>query len=182
MKLRAKRVALTLIQPYIYRGSGEGLGHHHLHHIHQSTMKRTRDTTTAASAKEETKSPAAKKTKQSPGERPAVHLACHCGAMKMTCPLPSNYINECRCTVCYRWGASWAYYKPSEVTFEAAESDKKIYTCGKKKLRFVFCGTCSGLCCWEVNKDKPGTRMGVNMRLAVDRKVLDGVERVQHNN
>lgn len=40
---------------------------------------------------------------------------CHCGHISVELPSPPTKTNECRCSVCYRYGALWAYYHRDDV-------------------------------------------------------------------
>ncbi|KAL1893590.1 hypothetical protein Sste5346_006421 [Sporothrix stenoceras] len=44
---------------------------------------------------------------------------CHCGNVRITVPGPPEFLNECLCTVCYKLGGVWAYYKTDQVTIES---------------------------------------------------------------
>jgi len=45
---------------------------------------------------------------------------CHCGRVQIKLPKPPK-LNECHCTVCYKYGSLWAYFQPSEVTIKVAD-------------------------------------------------------------
>lgn len=40
---------------------------------------------------------------------------CHCGRVSLELPTPPDKINECHCSLCYRYGALWGYYPRYEV-------------------------------------------------------------------
>lgn len=40
---------------------------------------------------------------------------CHCGHVNVELPSPPSKTNECRCSICYRYGALWSYYRPDDV-------------------------------------------------------------------
>ena len=40
---------------------------------------------------------------------------CHCGRVSVEMPSPPSFVNECHCTICYRYGALWAYYPQDKV-------------------------------------------------------------------
>lgn len=40
---------------------------------------------------------------------------CHCGRISVEMPSPPTIVNECQCSICYRYGAMWAYYSQEDV-------------------------------------------------------------------
>lgn len=47
--------------------------------------------------------------------------SCHCGRVTVTVPtLPTKPLNECECSVCFSYGALWAYYTQSDVLVTVA--------------------------------------------------------------
>jgi len=44
-------------------------------------------------------------------------VSCHCGRVRLTLPYlrPRVPINECRCSVCYKYGALWGYFARDSV-------------------------------------------------------------------
>lgn len=45
-----------------------------------------------------------------------IEASCHCGAVRLEIdsPPPAE-VNDCRCSICRRYGALWAYYAPERV-------------------------------------------------------------------
>lgn len=104
---------------------------------------------------------------------------CHCGRVNVEIPSLPTKINECRCSICYRYGAEWAYYPQDDVNVvvnhasrsaskgtsqaaqkvpqsakEANEGDKglKHYVRDDSDglLGFYFCGNCGCLTHWAL--------------------------------
>lgn len=89
--------------------------------------------------------------------------SCHCGAVRMSVPRRPADLNECRCSICRRYAARWAYYPPSDVDFLAGEGRTDAYVWGDKMLAFHRCSACGCLTHWSPLDG--GDRMGVNARL-----------------
>lgn len=50
-----------------------------------------------------------------PAHPSSLTAKCHCGRVNIEIPSLPTKINECRCSICYRYGAQWAYYHPDDV-------------------------------------------------------------------
>ncbi|KAK3647598.1 hypothetical protein LTR56_003272 [Elasticomyces elasticus] len=72
-----------------------------------------------------------------PHQAPAT-ITCHCKAIRITFPPLREPANECLCSICRRYGAFWAYYKPEEVQIEG--DTMEAYVWGKKTLSYNRCG------------------------------------------
>jgi hypothetical protein len=123
----------------------------------------------------------------------ALTATCHCGSITITIPTPPAYINECQCSICYRYGAGWAYYPREEVKISAIASsgvdkpnDQLIQSYvrtdedGDGGISFNWCGHCGCMTHWastgKVNYNRPVEKMGVNTRM-LPKETLKGVER-----
>lgn len=115
----------------------------------------------------------------SPGGGPPsqVTAGCHCGHISLELPAPPAKTNECRCSVCYRYGALWAYYPEEEVnvlvnvpdrppaaldrgavagppapdpTASSGSGGLRSYVRGDGhgRIAFCFCGRCGCLTHW----------------------------------
>lgn len=40
---------------------------------------------------------------------------CHCGRISVEMPSHPTKVNECQCTICYRYGALWSYFPQDDV-------------------------------------------------------------------
>lgn len=111
--------------------------------------------------------------------------SCHCGRVKLELPAPPTNVNECRCSICYRYGALWSYYPRKDVLVTAEEPGTHSYVRDDKdgdgSIGFYFCVHCGCLTHWwgQPDLDKrrgEGAKMGVNSRMLPE-SMLDGVER-----
>jgi hypothetical protein len=113
--------------------------------------------------------------------------SCHCGRVKLELPAPPTKVNECRCTICYRYGALWAYYPRDDVAVTAEDPGQQSYVRedhdegGRGSIGFWSCKHCGCLTHWwsqpeHVKPDANGSvKMGVNTRMLPE-SALEGVE------
>ena len=92
----------------------------------------------------------------------SVTATCHCKAIKLTFPTPTEKLNECHCTICRRYGALWAYYNPKVVHIEGPKTD--TYQCNGKNHDFHRCPNCGCVTHWA-EADENATKMGVNCNM-----------------
>ena len=88
---------------------------------------------------------------------------CHCRAVRLEVDAPPSYLNECRCSVCRRYGVRGGYYQPGEVAIEAAPGAIEAYSWGQANLDFHRCRLCGCVTHWTARAG--GNRMGVNGNL-----------------
>lgn len=102
---------------------------------------------------------------------------CHCGRISVEMPSLPVKINECRCSICYRYGAQWAYYRhedvniivniqasrsapkgplaqqepllPSQDSQEAKGLQNYVRSDADGNIGFYFCGHCGCLTHWS---------------------------------
>ncbi|KAB0682895.1 GFA family protein [Aureimonas leprariae] len=86
---------------------------------------------------------------------------CHCKAVHIEVDAPPAAFNACQCSICRRYGALWAYYRPDEVRI-AGETE--FYCWGDRTLEFHRCRQCGCVTHWAPT-DRTETRMAVNGRL-----------------
>lgn len=87
--------------------------------------------------------------------------ACHCGAVTFTLNAVPTRLNDCGCSICRRYAALWAYYRPADVRLQGAT---EIYMWGERSIEFHRCKTCGCVTHWAP-ADKSYQRMGINARL-----------------
>lgn len=111
-----------------------------------------------------------------PAHPSSLTAKCHCGRINVEIPSLPTKINECRCSICYRYGAQWAYYHFEDVNVivnvhasRSAPKDSPIHqdtptaregdegrNCLQYYVRddsdghlaFYFCGNCGCLTHW----------------------------------
>ena len=100
---------------------------------------------------------------------------CHCKAIRLTFPPLREPALECLCSICRRYGALWAYYKPDEVHVEGGATE--AYVWGKKTLSFNRCSKCGCMMHYTVVGDTK-TLVAVNCRM-LEREQFDVLESEQ---
>jgi hypothetical protein len=111
----------------------------------------------------------------------AIQGTCLCGAVKLGAARVPRHVTQCNCSVCRRYGTLWAYYKRSAISIVAKRGALAEFSCLPRGLRFVRCGTCGCMVCWQQRRKGKDVRIGINTRLLdhvamakVPIKVLDG--------
>lgn len=117
---------------------------------------------------------------------------CHCGGITVIAPaltdsLRPNVITECRCSVCGRYAALWAYYKPSDVfiTAEAGHKSLKYVRSDKGSdgdPEYCFCSRCGCVThCVIADQGHPARNIAVHVRMldskiwkSLGRRILQG--------
>ena len=102
-------------------------------------------------------------------------ITCHCKAIRITFPPLREPALECLCSICRRYGALWAYYKPDEVHVEGDAIETYIW--GKKTLGFNRCKKCGCMTHYLVVGDTE-PRVAVNCRM-LEREEFDKLESEQ---
>jgi hypothetical protein len=97
--------------------------------------------------------------------------ACHCGRIQITLPSRPAELNECHCTVCYKYGAMWAYFDPETVDVTIAdgatlEGYRRSDEDGSGDISFNRCSHCGCMMAWRGAGAREGIKkMGVNCRM-----------------
>ncbi|KAK1749410.1 hypothetical protein QBC47DRAFT_395858 [Echria macrotheca] len=101
-------------------------------------------------------------------------LTCHCTGITISLPHPPpRPLNECRCSICFSYGALWGYYYPARETVIVTESkgctvDSYYRTDGDRTgaLAFQRCSRCGCVFAWRRTDPTKGSgKMGINFRL-----------------
>ena len=106
-----------------------------------------------------------------------IGASCHCGAVTLAIDLPPEWVADCNCSICRRYGVLWANFSTDQVQFEPAVPITDTYSWGDRGLSFHRCKTCGCVTHWSA-VDPARNRMGVNARL-LDLAVL-AQARVRH--
>lgn len=68
---------------------------------------------------------------------------CHCGAVRITIPAAPEYVNACNCSLCVKHGATWGYFKRSEVEIEGGPLTAYVHPRMEDPfVRLHFCSAC----------------------------------------
>ena len=109
---------------------------------------------------------------------PNLTATCHCGVVRIEVPRRPRSLTSCNCSVCWRYGTLWAYYKVADVRVAVSKRGSTTgYVWGSRELRFVSCDTCRCITHWEPIKSTI-VKMGINAR-NFDPRQLRGV-RIKH--
>jgi hypothetical protein len=78
--------------------------------------------------------------------------------------LPAK-VTECRCTICRRYGALWAYYRKEDV---ALSGPTDVYVWGRRRIVFHRCSNCGCIVGW--------LPLGAYPECGINARVLDGFD------
>ena len=70
-----------------------------------------------------------------------VRAACHCTAVRLLVEEP-EWVLDCNCTICRRYGALWTYPRAGDVELVAEPEKTDQYLWGDRELVFHRCGEC----------------------------------------
>ena len=71
-----------------------------------------------------------------------VEASCHCGAVRIRVRRLPRTLTRCNCSICRRYGAVWAYYRPSSVTIEAPRRALARYSWNRRIRDYFRCRRC----------------------------------------
>ncbi|TPX08255.1 uncharacterized protein E0L32_001849 [Thyridium curvatum] len=111
---------------------------------------------------------------------------CHCGRVRVKIPQKPTKLNQCHCTVCYKYGAMWAYYEPAQISV-SVDQGGEVVSYGRQDMGenrvphnvFNFCGHCGCVTHWSRlpgYKGRASNKMGVNCRMLPE-KAIEGIAR-----
>jgi hypothetical protein len=92
-----------------------------------------------------------------------IEASCHCGAVTLSVAQAPEWVADCNCSICRRYGVLWAYYGATDVRV-AASAPTAVYSWGAGTLRFHRCGECGCVTHWT-KVDPAIDRIGINARL-----------------
>ncbi|KZK92050.1 hypothetical protein PsAD5_03805 [Pseudovibrio sp. Ad5] len=98
--------------------------------------------------------------------------SCHCGAVQFEFRENPEWLTECNCSACRRYGTVWAHGSPRNVSIEKAPDATFTYIWGDKMIAFHTCKTCGNTTHWS-DLDEDYDRMAVNTRLVPIEDVKD---------
>ena len=87
---------------------------------------------------------------------------CHCGAVEIFVRKPPRTLTHCNCSICRRYGALWAYYKPSSVRISAAKGALAKYSWNRRIRNYHRCTRCDSVTHYTYRKKSSWATVGVN--------------------
>lgn len=77
-----------------------------------------------------------------------VRAACHCGVVRITMEPAPNWVLDCNCSICRRYGTLWAYTwdriakRDFNATLLQGASELEAYIWGNRWIGFWRCKAC----------------------------------------
>jgi hypothetical protein len=94
-----------------------------------------------------------------------VRAACHCTAVRFEVTELPNWVLDCNCTLCRRYGAIWAYPEAGKVKFVSGADATDTYVWGDRELAFHRCKECGCVTHMTALDANPPRIYGINTRL-----------------
>ncbi len=94
-----------------------------------------------------------------------VRAACHCTAVRFEISELPDWVLDCNCTVCRRYGGIWSYPAPGNVKIVSGKDATDTYVWGDRELAFHRCKTCGCVTHMEAVTADPPQIYGINARL-----------------
>jgi hypothetical protein len=89
---------------------------------------------------------------------------CHCGAVQIAIPGQPEWVIDCNCSICRRYGALWAQYKVGTVRVTGHPEHTVEYIWGEKTIRTLRCRHCGCVTHWDPLAMSDDAKLGVNVR------------------
>jgi hypothetical protein len=87
---------------------------------------------------------------------------CHCGAVQIHVRRLPRTLTSCNCSICRRYGALWAYYKPSSVRVRAPKNGLVRYSWNRRIRYYHRCRKCGCVTHYTHRKTSSWATVGVN--------------------
>ena len=94
-----------------------------------------------------------------------VRAACHCTAVRFEIAELPDWVLDCNCTICRRYGAIWSYPEATNVKFVRGADFTDTYTWGNRWLAFHRCRQCGCITHMTVLDPAPPRIYGINARM-----------------
>ncbi len=102
-----------------------------------------------------------------------IEASCHCGAVRLTMPAPTQSLTSCNCSICRRLGALWAYYGAEDVTLISGSDALVSYSWQDRAIEFQHCGFCGCTTHYTTPGTASGRRTAVNARMVSPDHIAD---------
>lgn len=100
--------------------------------------------------------------KSMPSSPDANIARCHCGSVQIYVRKLPRTLTHCNCSICRRYGALWAYYKPSSVRIEAPKGGLARYSWNRRIRNYHRCRKCGCITHYTHRKKSSWETVGVN--------------------
>jgi hypothetical protein len=98
-----------------------------------------------------------------------IRAACHCEAVKFEISEPPEWVLDCNCTLCRRYGVLWSYYHPpagqAKLLMQPDPAASETYSWGDRGIAFRRCKTCGCMTHMQTTDIDPPMIFGVNARM-----------------
>jgi len=96
-----------------------------------------------------------------------IRAACHCEAVRFEIASPPEWVLDCNCTICRRYGALWSYYRNADGQAKLLKTPNpeatETYRWADRAINFHRCKTCG--CVTHIQVAADGFIFGVNARM-----------------
>lgn len=87
---------------------------------------------------------------------------CHCGSVRIQVRQLPRTLTSCNCSICRRYGALWAYYRPSSVRIQAPKGGLVRYSWNRRIRYYHHCRKCGCVTHYTYRKKSSWATVGVN--------------------
>ena len=87
---------------------------------------------------------------------------CHCGSVEIYVRQLPRTLTSCNCSICRRYGALWAYYKPSSVRIKAPKGALAAYSWNRRIRNYHRCTKCGCITHYSHRRKSAWTPIAVN--------------------
>jgi len=94
-----------------------------------------------------------------------IRAACHCTAVRLEVADLPDWVLECNCTLCRRYGAIWAYPEAGKVKVVRGDDATETYVWGDRMLAFHRCKACGCVTHFAALDTSPPRIYGLNARM-----------------
>ena len=98
-----------------------------------------------------------------------IRAACHCEAVRFEIAEPPEWVLDCNCTLCRRYGALWTYFREpggqERLLLKPAPGTTDAYRWLEGDLAFCSCKVCGCVTHIEADKADPPFIFAVNARM-----------------
>jgi hypothetical protein len=90
---------------------------------------------------------------------------CHCGRIRIEVAGAPEYLIDCNCSICRRYGALWAFYPLQGARIQGAAEHADGYIWGEKTITTFRCSHCGCVTHWEPLQPRTDSKFAINARL-----------------